>query len=148
MIKRHKTAIFVGILLLVITIITSLNLYFLLENINTRDERVRHSVEQILQSIDIKKTPPPIINIPVPIKGIDYTDGKDGRDGKDGLNGKDGLSIKGDTGESGKDGADGQTIEIRCNTRKDRWETRYVGDTVWKVMNNESVRCTVDSMEE
>ena len=150
MIKKHKNAIFVALLLLVIIIITSLNLYFLLENMNTRDERVRHNVEQILQSIDIKQSPTPVLSIPVPVKGIDYTDGKDGsngKDGKNGIDGKDGISIKGDTGAPGKDGVDGLTIEIRCNTSKNRWEIRYVGDTIWKVMNNEAVKCTVDNEE-
>lgn len=152
MIKEHKTAIFVGILLLVIMLITSLNLYFLLENINTRDARVRNSVEQILNSIDREESQQPLITMIKPVKGVDYFDGKDGVSvkgdkGDTGLSGKDGISIKGDAGANGMNGQDGLTLEVRCNKSKNRWESKYTGDLTWQVMNGEVIKCTVDTNE-
>lgn len=154
MIKRHKTAIIVSAFMLVIVIISSLNLVLLLENINSRDDRVKNGVEQVLNSMEAERREvikQELQNIHIPVKGVDYFDGKNGKDGRngadgrDGINGTDGNSIKGETGEKGVDGKDGLTIEIRCNAKKNRWEVRYVGDQLWQVMNGEVIKCTIDS---
>lgn len=152
MFKRHRTAIIVYVVLLIIAIFSGLNLYLLIENANTRDERIQRSVEQVAASIRAEEKS---ITIPtqqphIPVKGIDYVDGKDGMSikGDTGLPGKDGQSIKGDTGVPGKDGNNGLTLEIRCNTRKNRWETKYTGDLNWQIMNNEVVKCTIDKEKE
>ena len=145
---RHKTAIIVGIFLLVIVIISGLNLFFLLENLNTRESRVKDSVERVLKSVEEK----PVPTVHAPIKGVDYFDGKDGMSikgdrGEAGADGIDGQSIKGDTGATGvpgRNGNDGLTLEIRCNAKKNRWEIKYVGDLSWKLMNNEVVKCTIE----
>lgn len=85
-----------------------------------------------------------------------YAAPKDGKDGKDGANGKDGVSIKGDKGDTvvnniygkdGEDGHDGLTPEIRCNTVKNRWEIRYVGDVIWKIMDNNIAPCTISKQD-
>ena len=156
MFRKHKMAIIISVFMLIIAIVSSINFYLMLENLNTRDDRVRKSVEQVLESVKKSEKIEPVQAMPpvyIPVKGVDYSDGKDGSNGKNGTNGKDGTSVKGDTGSAGiagvngKDGHDGLTLEIRCNTRKNRWETRYVGDLTWQIMNNEVVRCTTESKE-
>ena len=75
----------------------------------------------------------------LPIKGMDYWDGKDGKNGRDGSNvkgdkgdqgdnGNDGQSIqgpKGDKGDPGIDGINGQSPIPRCNLQKKRQEYSY-----------------------
>ena len=136
MFRKHKMAIIISVFMLIIAIVSSINFYLMLENLNTRDDRVRKSVEQVLESVKKSEKIEPVQAMPpvyIPVKGVDYSDGKDGSNGKNGTN--------------GKDGHDGLTLEIRCNTRKNRWETRYVGDLTWQIMNNEVVRCTTESKE-
>lgn len=146
--RKYKTSIVIFVFLLIIAIISGINLYLLFENLNTRDERVKRNVEEVVATINANTRPISTIapvEIHTPVKGIDYSDGKAGKDGtngKDGFNGTNGISIKGDMGIDGKDGL---TLEIRCNTVKNRWETRYVGDPTWQIMNGETVKCTIDN---
>lgn len=153
MFKRHKAAIIVFLFLIMIIIISGINLYLMLENANTRNDRVRQSVESVLETIEAKKVTTPTQTVIIdntPVKGVDYFDGRDGQNGTDGVNGE---SIKGDTGAPGKDGVNGKDgkdgndalpIIVRCNTKKNRWETKYAGDSVWQVMNDEVIKCTIE----
>jgi hypothetical protein len=151
MIKQHKTAIVVAFFLFAIIILSALNLYFLLENVNTREDRVRQSVEKVLQEVKQGNilAPTAVAQAITSNKEIQYIKGADGQKGLDG------VSIKGDKGEkgdaglpgkdgiNGKDGKDAPLLEIRCNILKNRWEIRYALDNGWKIMNNTPTKCTL-----
>lgn len=88
------------------------------------------------------------------LKNTQIVNGKDGAKGEKGDTGATGQKgDKGDTGVAGKDGTDGQdgtngtnglTPMIRCNTIGNRWETKYVGDDTWTVLNGMPVKCMVE----
>lgn len=148
MIKQHKTAIVVAFFLFAIIVLSGLNLYFLLENINTREYRIRQSVEKVLQEVKQGNVVSPTSIIPptIPTKDIQYIKGADGQKGLDGISIKGDKGDKGDAGLPGKDGRDGRDaplLEIRCNILKNRWEIRYALDNGWKIMNNTPTKCTL-----
>lgn len=60
--------------------------------------------------------------------------------GEKGDKGDKGDSIKGDKGD------DGLTPIIRCNIDKNRWEVKYFGGELWKVLNGTPVPCTLSSI--
>lgn len=82
----------------------------------------------------------------IPIKGIDYSDGKDGINGKNGVNGQDGQSIvgpvgptgpsgpQGDRGEAGEPGAPARAEEQQCTGTPPQIQHRYQGDDGWTTL--------------
>lgn len=150
--KQHKTAIVLAFFLFAMMVLSSLNLYFLLENINTREDRIRQSVEKVLKEAKQGKAiePTTIVSPNITPKEIQYIKGADGQKGLDGVSIKGDKGDKGDPGRDGQDGKDGQDaplLEIRCNLLKNRWETRYTGNKAWKIMNDTPINCITTQVE-
>lgn len=89
-----------------------------------------------------------------PKKGVDYFDGKNGSDGNNATDEQIQNAVNtfmqshplpsGADGKEGSDGTNGFTPTIRCNTFRNRWEVKYSDTGAWKLLNNESVKCTID----
>lgn len=147
--------------LLIMSIIIGLFIVFLL--VNNKDklsEEVRKSVLAEIAGLSNRDGRDGVDGKDgkTPIKGVDYFDGRDGRNGRDGRDGENGMpglqgpqgiqGEKGDRGEKGdpgQNGTDGRTPEVRCNTGKNRWEHRYIGEETWQVTydeSNQEARCT------
>lgn len=60
---------------------------------------------------------------------------------------EDGTSAIITNGTNGTNGVDGRSVELRCNSNKNRWEMRYTGETNYTVIRNSSdgtpVKCVI-----
>lgn len=125
-------------LVLLIIALSFVNLYLLFQNMSNKYDSVNNQIKILIKELD--KYPKIIRGIDgiSPLKGIDYFDGTKGKDGKSGVDGKNGTN-----GASGNNGIDGLIPELQCNTVKNRWEVRYVGDENYQVLNGTPIKCTV-----
>lgn len=121
-----------------IVLLSILNILLTVYLSNERDKSVDRAVKQVIESIPVKQETPKVINGKdgyTPVNGVDYFDGKDGAKGDKGDIGA--------TGDRGKDGTDAKNLEIMCDTSRNMWLKRYVGDDSWGLLNDEPTKCTV-----
>lgn len=160
--KRFKYLL-AWVFILLVVILNILNLILILQ-INSKNEQQQHDIQvqskeadaSLLKRIDDLNVYVQNINPKdgyTPKKGIDYFDGINGKDGLDGKNATDEqvqnavnnymLAHPITNGTDGSNGVNGLTPDIRCNSVKNRWEVRYEGTTLWKILDNDPVKCTI-----
>lgn len=128
-------------LLLIVRINEQQNEKLIQQSINVSDAEKR--INQHIDSLENSMKPVQVKDGYTPKKGVDYFDGKNGKDGVDGKDGTNGVDGK--DGKDGTNGQDGLTPTLRCNTTKNRWEVKYSDTDTWKILNNQPVKCTIDS---
>lgn len=156
--NNNRPTILTWLLLVVLILISSFNIYLLIVNSDSLNDRLNDHernkiiIEKVEKAIDAKmidesKVRDIIQDYIVEPEVMHGQHGKDGKDGKDGVPGKDGKDgIDGKNGRDGKDGVDGKDAPIpiiRCNSDLNRWEVRYSEEDVWEIMNGEVVKCTI-----
>jgi hypothetical protein len=157
----NKNAIrFTWILLILIIIIGGVRIYLDIRDQDTLRQNTKSYIEEVVSKHINSIQPQNGINGTngyTPIKGIDYFDGVNGKDGTNGINGVDGTNGKSayeiavsygfvGTEQEWLDSlkpADGLTPELKCNTTKNRWEIRYHPEDSWKLLNGQTIPCTV-----
>jgi hypothetical protein len=147
--NKRRVTILTWVLLAVLLILSSINIYLLVayrESLDLRlqsDAATRDSIMGKIEDLEQKslqesKVRDIIESYPIkePTDGVDGLDGRDGKDGVDGNNGIDGYTPQKDL-----DYFDGATPFLRCNQSENRWEIRYSKADIWEILNNEIVKC-------
>lgn len=115
------------------------------------EKRINQHIDQVQNSIGLLKPKDGY----TPKKGVDYFDGVNGQDGTNATDEQVQRAVdsymqshpvsNGVNGNDGVNGSDGLTPTIRCNTLKNRWEVKYSDTGAWKLLNNQVVKCTIDT---
>lgn len=138
---KKSFQVFVVVLLLISILTSIFSLIFLATRLPELQEQL--DIQQAKRFNELAKQQR------IPLDGLQGDQGIQGVQGAIGLQGAQGLQgIQGERGDQGLQGpkgdagADGKEIELKCNTKKNRWEYRYSGDTTWLILNDTAVACT------
>jgi len=143
--RSHRTGLIV-LILLGLLVAASVAIIFMIADLKqSQDQKIESTIERMIRDITPKDGY-------TPVKGIDYFDGKKGDKGDNAISTFETETIieqvplpgsTGDKGEKGDSGQNGATPLLRCNADRNRWEVRYGVDEKWRLLNNETVACTV-----
>lgn len=132
------------LLIIALLLLTLFNTYLILSDQGLLQVKINESISSHTQTAKKEAIEEIKLHIPQAVNGMDGVDGKDGK------------SIKGDKGDDGKDGVteiihtnkeikevvtEYVIPEIRCNEKKNRWETKHLGS--WIILGGSPSKCTV-----